>query len=401
MLKDISQKLASRTSKIIGFDVIITNEDSIIIGSSDVSRLGEIHEASVNIIKTGKPNPDTVNIELFKGTERGFALPIEILDKRIGSFGITGERDEVKGYCYLLKEYIETMLYQEMYVKSQIQHEHAVENLLREIAVFNRHKQNESYILLRGQELGYDLELSRICLILDFHQFNQETATLYKEDREGQSAPPKIQLIKKNMVQVMGNFFNRTNDIIAPYHGNKYVLLPTITPSAHGKDTISLIKQKCTLMLRQLNQIGFSAAIGIGAAAKGVHELHLSYKGAWRALELGEKYDASNKVHYIHDLALEDLASYAKNSISGAYLESLLEPLKHHQDSNELMETISAWCKSGFSQKNAASMLFIHRNTLQYRLNKIHQITGLNTADFKKMMMLYMSILMENSDNKL
>lgn len=105
MLKDIAQKLAISTSNIIRYEVIITDENAIIIGSTDVSRLGTLHEASINILKTGHPNSDNLNIGLLQGTKDGFSLPIELIGKKIGTFGITGKREDVKGYCYLLRIY--------------------------------------------------------------------------------------------------------------------------------------------------------------------------------------------------------------------------------------------------------------------------------------------------------
>lgn len=398
MLENIAQKVAVSTSEIIGYEVIITDENSIIIGASDTSRLGDLHEASITIIRTGQPNPDTLDIHSLEGTRHGFALPIEFFDKKIGSFGITGKREEVKGYCYLLKEYIETMLYHEMNVKSQFLQEQAVKNLLQEIAIFDPTKEKESYLLLRGQELGYDLELTRIVLVIDLFQFKQVAKQIYNKRDTKQSSELKIQSLKQKVVKIMKHLFNSTEELIVSFQDDKFILIP-ILPAISEEEKIDFIKKKCKQMMAKYHDLMLSVTIGIGTIAKGINELHQSYKAAWRALKLGKKVSDSSSIYYIYDLVLEDVSSYTTKSLCYTYIQQLLDPLKNNADWDDLAQTICAWCESGFNQKNAASMLYIHRNTLHYRLSKIQQITNIESTNFKKMFTLYLGILMNRVNN--
>ena len=54
MLEKIAQKIASSTAELINIDLIITDEKGIIIGASDPSRKGSLHEPSLEAIQTGK-----------------------------------------------------------------------------------------------------------------------------------------------------------------------------------------------------------------------------------------------------------------------------------------------------------------------------------------------------------
>jgi carbohydrate diacid regulator len=54
MLDKIAQKLASSTAELIGIDIIITDEKGMIIGASDPSRRGTLHEPSLEVIRTDK-----------------------------------------------------------------------------------------------------------------------------------------------------------------------------------------------------------------------------------------------------------------------------------------------------------------------------------------------------------
>ncbi|KAB7708278.1 hypothetical protein F9802_06145 [Bacillus aerolatus] len=396
MLEDIAQKIAASTSEIVGHEVIITDERSIIIGSSDPSRLGDFHEASVQIIKTGKPNPDTMNIDKMEGTKPGFALPIELFNKNIGSFGITGEKEKVKKYCYLLKKYIETMLYQEMYMKSTLLREQAVKNLIQEISVFDPKKSDESYLLSRGHELGYDLQPPHIAIVVDLFRFEEVTKQIYEKAEGQQSAEMQIQSFKLDVLAIIQRTFRKPNDLIAAMQDDKFIILPALSVQFSESRVIKEIKDKCLSMISEFETKGFSASIGIGAIAKNINELSQSYKDAWRALKIGKKLNASPGVFFIHDLFFEDLVSSIQKDLSKRYILNMLTTLQEQPDWEDLSKTICAWCESGFNQKNAANMLFIHRNTLHYRLNKIHEISGIDLKNYKNAFMLYLAVLMAN-----
>ncbi|MGA5691619.1 CdaR family transcriptional regulator [Cytobacillus pseudoceanisediminis] len=396
MLEDIAQYIAVSTSEIVGYEVIITNENSIIIGSSDPSRLGNFHEASVQIIRTGKPNPDTTNITKMEGTKPGFALPIELLNKNIGSFGMAGEKTKVKKYCYLLKRYIETMLHQEMYMKTTHLREQSVKNLVQEISVFDPNKSDESYLLSRGHELGYDLRPPHIAVVIDLFRFADFTKQIYEKAGGQQFAELEIQFLKLDVLAIIQRIFCKPNDLIAPMQDDKFIILSTLPIQFSESGVINEIKEKCTGMIADFEAKGFSASFGIGAIAKNITELSQSYKDAWRALKIGKKLKASPGVFFIHNLFFEDLVSSIQKDLSKRYILSMLTSLQEQSDWEDLSKTICAWCESGFNQKSAANLLFIHRNTLQYRLNKIHEISGIDLKNYKNAFMLYLAVVMDN-----
>ncbi|MGI3202088.1 sugar diacid recognition domain-containing protein [Streptomyces sp. GLT-R25] len=55
----LAQEIAGDTSAVIGFNVLITDADGMVIGSGDTHRVGTFHEASVEVIRTQEPGPRT------------------------------------------------------------------------------------------------------------------------------------------------------------------------------------------------------------------------------------------------------------------------------------------------------------------------------------------------------
>lgn len=286
-----------------------------------------------------------------------------------------------------------------MYMKSQIFKEQSIENLLKQIILFDPRYQDESYILLRGEEIGYNLYLPRIVIIIDFYQFEKNTEQIYNK-AVNNTIQSKVQYFKQEILKIINNTMKDTRDIIAPFLEDKFVILSTIPELESELEIMNAVKEKCKKMIAQFKQKKISIKFGIGIIGKGVVELQESYHAARRALELGVKRFKNNEIYYFYDFVLEDLTSYAKNSLSHKYISQLLTSLKEHPDWKELAETICAWCESGFRQKNAASILYIHRNTLYHRLNKIHQITKLDPMNFKEIHLLYLGIIMNLGNNE-
>jgi carbohydrate diacid regulator len=57
-----------------------------------------------------------------------------------------------------------------------------------------------------------------------------------------------------------------------------------------------------------------------------------------------------------------------------------------------------AWCESGYNLVKASKALYIHRNTLIYRLNKIETLVGESPRDYEHAFSLYLACLLDSID---
>jgi purine catabolism regulator len=66
-----------------------------------------------------------------------------------------------------------------------------------------------------------------------------------------------------------------------------------------------------------------------------------------------------------------------------AYYLDLLEPLRHydHKHNGDLLKTLSAYLRHGGNSVQTANALFIHRNSLRYRLSRIQALISLDPDD--------------------
>ena len=65
------------------------------------------------------------------------------------------------------------------------------------------------------------------------------------------------------------------------------------------------------------------------------------------------------------------------------------------KDADEIKQMIIIWCQQGFSVSNAARALFVHKNTLLYRMDRLKRQTGYDLRVFRDALTLYLMIGMQ------
>lgn len=74
-------------------------------------------------------------------------------------------------------------------------------------------------------------------------------------------------------------------------------------------------------------------------------------------------------------------------------IRNIMEKMKELDVNNMLQNTILVYADTYEDQKKTCSRLFIHRNTLNYRLDRIKELTGLNPRNGRNLMLLYIAVL--------
>jgi carbohydrate diacid regulator len=79
--------------------------------------------------------------------------------------------------------------------------------------------------------------------------------------------------------------------------------------------------------------------------------------------------------------------------------DAFVGPLRVQTDWPALRRTIVPWCENGFNLVRTAAALYIHRNTLVYRLGKIEEVTRRSLRDHPATLALYIACLADQLDN--
>jgi len=138
-------------------------------------------------------------------------------------------------------------------------------------------------------------------------------------------------------------------------------------------------------IIQQGNQEYSKAPIrcGIGRPVVELSDWRYSFREAGQALDLARRFGESEPLYYT-DLSVYRLLLQIEHSPElSAFQEEILGPLLAHENAAELIHTLEAYFEHNGNLSQTAEALYIHRNTLMYRMDRIGSITRLNLEDPK------------------
>ncbi|MFI6931730.1 CdaR family transcriptional regulator [Streptomyces sp. NPDC050287] len=383
----LAQEIAGDTSAVIGFNVLITDAEGMVIGSGDSSRVGTFHEASVEVIRTKEPATHSASqAHRLQGVRPGVTLPLVTDGQAVGTVGITGTPAQVRRFGLLVKRQTEILLRESVMLRSRLLGERAAEKLLTDIASYDPHVVEGDVLMFRAAELGFDLRLPRVAVAFEV---TVPPGTGTRRQAAG-PAPRDMALARSELLRTIRDVFADPQDIVAgtaPGFIGVLHRLPARGPAASPAESCRRLIDVIAV------QDGLYARAGIGEPAVSVAGLHASYQDACDALRLGVRLTSGTPVHLITDLRVPQVLAALGQPARTRLLAGCAADLRTQPDWPVLRDTITAWCESGFNLVRASAALHIHRNTVVYRMGKIEQVTRRPLRDHRFAMALYLACL--------
>jgi len=151
-----------------------------------------------------------------------------------------------------------------------------------------------------------------------------------------------------------------------------------------------------------LSEMALTVTIGIGETAATAAELHQSYRQARRAIEIGRVFQSENTIYVYRFLMLERFLSDLPSDTAAHYHGLLFNRKTARLFNDEMLYTIEMFFKKDLNLSDAARQLYIHRNTLVYRLDKVQRQVGLDLRKFNDAVTFKMLLEMKKcSANKM
>ena len=191
-----------------------------------------------------------------------------------------------------------------------------------------------------------------------------------------------------HMVQVQGSSARDILSEIIPMSANDILVAMDSHTAALIKCTIGMdemedLKQFAAAMQETVQEeTGLPLTIGIGDIAPTAGELHQSYRQARRAIEIGRIYREGESIHVYGALLLERFLSDIPPETAAHYHSLLFNRRTSRLFSDEILYTIEMFFRKDLNLSDTARQLYIHRNTLVYRLDKVQRQIGLNLRNF-------------------
>ena len=122
--------------------------------------------------------------------------------------------------------------------------------------------------------------------------------------------------------------------------------------------------------------------VGISSAVEKLKDLSRAYKEARIALEVGKVFDIERSVMSYENLGIGRLVYQLPTTLCEIFLGEVFKKGSLESLDRETLMTVQSFFENNLNVSETSRKLFVHRNTLVYRLEKIRKLTGLDLREF-------------------
>lgn len=351
--QELAQQIVNTLKDVCGHHINFIDLSGKIFASTDEKRIGDFHEVGKKAAQSGE-SIEVTSDDSFTGSQKGVNLPIHHKDTIIAVIGISGNPDEVRKFAHLA-ERITNLLIREKelssFRQSQAEMRHYIINTL-----INREETAFDYLSNSLNELGISkIEEKRMLLIQIDSKFNLSN----------------IPGIEQKILQ----FFKHVDIRLYTYHyPNEYL--------AVIEDSIFQNSVRSLEVFTTSNKDMIKLAVGKRCQIYDLAESYTSCRIAMKSLSF------TTGCYVIYDeLALEIILSSLDAKSRDELMDKTLKKLNEEEH-----QLLSSYFEEDMSLAETCRKLFLHKNTLQYKLDKIHQKCGYNPRKFRDAVILYLAV---------
>ena len=320
------------------------------------------------------------NVILPEGDSRTLTMPKELLQNPTEPFvygGVTligagegqpvficlhGDSEDVKKCAILCAELLNLMIREDMGHTSR-------EQALR--------------VMLRGEAEGAELES-----IASEHGIPMQNSRcvlyFYFQDMEVESA-----------LQLMSDTMDSETDLVTEVGHQAVAMLKAVKDEA---DFSEIEEYANAFESSLLAENGTTVYIGISEPRQELSDIPEAFAEARKAINVGRIYHPARRVFAYRNLLLERFLSDVSPELGTDYNAQIFNRKTARLFNDEMIHTIETFFDNSLNLSETARKLYIHRNTLVYRLEKVQHAIGLDLRNFDDAVTFKMMMLLGKSD---
>ena len=316
----------------------VIDETGTVISCSDLGRIGEFRDINIGSLfasSTYLPHDGYLYQTFGSHMHPEYAVFVE------------GDDSLAQGYLGMLcvslsciKQY-----YDEKYDRSNFIKNIILDNIL------------PGDIYLKARELHFNSDVSRVVLLIRLVEHNDISA-----------------------FDIVQNLFpDKNKDFVININENDIALVKEIRSDTESKDIEKLARSIADSLSTEYYA---QALVGIGTTVSSVKELARSFKEAQVALEVGKVFDTERNIVSYDHLGIARLIYQLPSTLCEMFLKEIFKVGSIETLDQETLFTIQKFFENNLNVSETSRKLFVHRNTLVYRLEKIKKLTGLDLREF-------------------
>ncbi len=378
-----AQTIVEGINDILGMGAIVVNAEGIIVADGDPSSVGLPHREPAG--------------------EAGASLRVPFtLHDQSGEVIIPGAAESRLPAPEIARAMIDLLINQARVV-SGLPSQYELRNRFI-LDVLRGTAGTEADIRRTGHILGISFRPTRAVILLDAAEYLLAPINQTWTESAEARANRRGQLLISSIFR----FFNRPGDVLCSHIGDGQIAVlktarpedlvfwaeqgigPGMEPGWHAVDVLRRTVEG--LLPRLRTEIDAPLTAAVGRYDSGIRGLIRSYREARSALRLGREVYGANRVYTLDQIPLAAFTGLNETRTKRELARQLLRPLDPEP---ELCVTLAAYFAQSCVPSSTAQQLAIHRNTLNYRLDKIATLTGLDPRNFEEAVQLRLALLLD------
>ena len=178
---------------------------------------------------------------------------------------------------------------------------------------------------------------------------------------------------------IRGLFPDKNKDFVISMNESDVVLVKGVEDDVTPDE---LEKIASTIVDTLSSELMIGVRVGIGSVVSNIVEINRSYKDAVVALDVGKVFDGDMPITSYNNLGIGRLIYQLPTKLCELFLNEVFKKGSLELLDDETIITIQKFFQNNLNVSEASRKLFVHRNTLVYRLDKIYKLTGLDLRKF-------------------
>ena len=338
MSNRLFQGVVHQMKDVVGRTIGVVDETGTIVSCTELGRIGDVLTSGV-----AEAFSSSSSITVNGYTYRSFGSPIQ------PEYTVF-----VEGNDSLAEKYASILAVSLASIKQYYDEKYDRNNFVKNVVLDNVLPGD---IVIKARELHFNAEISRVVLLIRIVSANDISA-----------------------YDVIQNLFpDKNKDFVFNITETDIVLVKELKNAVDSKDLEKLARSIADTLSGEFYT---RVNVGIGTPVVGVKELARSFKEAQMALEVGKVFDTDKVIVSYDNLGIARLIYHLPTTLCETFLHEVFKMGSIESLDHETLFTIQRFFENNLNVSETSRKLYVHRNTLVYRLEKIKKITGLDLREF-------------------
>lgn len=214
------------------------------------------------------------------------------------------------------------------------------------------------------------------------------------------SAPRAVFLVETGVEKdgiitevLKGMFSNQANDYITAVDESSVILVKAIEPDSAHEDLMDMAQTIVSMMNAEAM---INVKVAFGTVVQELKDVSKSYKEAKMALDVGKIFYAEKNVVAYSTLGIGRLIYQLPVNLCKIFIEEIFGENVPSNLDEETLNTINKFFENNLNVSETSRQLFVHRNTLVYRIARLQETTGLDLRNFDDALTFKIALMVVN-----